>query len=1156
MSMNNLKTKFLSLLLVTALVITMMPMNVFALDSVEKTITAISVYEKPSKVKYEEGTDELDVTGGVLKVFYSDDSNTYIDMTLDMVSGFDNTVVGKQQIIVSYAGRNGSFEVEVIEKNPSSIKVTSTPIKLEYVEGTELDVAGGEITLTYDDGYPDKIIEMNSDMISGYDNLALGQQTLLVTYLGKTDSFSITVVEKGVESIDLNTLPNKLEYIVNTEALNVDGGILDIVYDNGTTERINMTIDMVSGFDNTNVGEQELLVSYKNKTTNYNIIVLEENMIDFAGGTGSKEHPFLIANSDHLDNVRNYSNAHFKMIDDIEFDANDFEVEGVFYNDGLGWNPIDNFTGTFDGCEFSIKGIVSKEGGVFDFINGATVENLILIDNKYEVDTTDSKTIHFGGITNRMNNSCISNCHNMGDIMVNSKGRAYVGGIVGNTGDGENAVINCTNSGNLIGTSVGGIVSIGNSVSIINCYNTGNIRAYASSDVGANAGGVAATSRGEITNCYNKGTVDLVFENSLENYAYSHYAAGIVGDGYNTDVTNCNNSGNISCNAVNSSVYLGGVVGMTSDGTISNCYNIGSLKGTGVSKAHSTVDHIKVGGVVGEARGKSVVNACYNTGTIESVAISTDAVMVAFAGGVAGNVSDSGTKVFDCYSTGDIEAKHTLEVEKDGSALAGGAFGAVMNYSSVFNCYSVGDVTAYSTYGNAKYGGVSGQAKTGNVSSCYFLDVLENGVGDGNGTVVQGEIEEFETSQFFVDFDFGNVWTMDGNEGYKFPELKKCIMQTCKTEGTHIYIVSKSEEPTCTETGLEEGKYCLICRDVLVAQEEIMALGHEEVVDRAVAATCTKSGLTEGSHCSRCNETIVAQKTTSAIGHSCKTVITKATTNSNGSSKQVCSVCGDVESTTTIYKISSVILSTSAYTCDGKTKSPSVTVKDFKGNKLTKGEDYTVTYGSSSRSAIGRYSVKVNFRGEYSGSKTLYFTIGPKNPSSVSAKLYGYDDVKVSWKKVSGATGYIVYYKKSTATSWASKSTTGTSVKLANLSDGVKYDIKVVTYKTKSGYKCYNAGKTTSIYTLKTVPGVKAVKSGTKVKVSWTNISGETGYQISKSTKKSGTSVVATYKTTSGKSKTISATKGKTYYYKVRAYKVVDGKKIYGPWSSVIKYKR
>jgi len=292
-------------------------------------------------------------------------------------------------------------------------------------------------------------------------------------------------------------------------------------------------------------------------------------------------------------------------------------------------------------------------------------------------------------------------------------------------------------------------------------------------------------------------------------------------------------------------------------------------------------------------------------------------------------------------------------------------------------------------------------------------------------------------------------------------------------------------------------------------------------------------------------------------------IVQQPTEDYPGRIKYTCKTCGNsytdnYEPDTSAEKffVQSAKLSASQFTYDGKQKTPTAVVKDNYGNKLAARKDYEVSYGSTTRKAIGRYSVKLTYKGKYSGSKTLYFTIGPKNPSSISTNLYGYDDVKVSWKKVSGATGYKVYYKKSTSATWSSKSTTGTSVKIANLTDGVKYNIKVVTYKTKNGYKCYNAGKSASVYTLKKVAGVKATKSSTKVKVSWTNISGETGYQISQSTKKSGTNIVATYKTTSGKSKTVTAKKGKTYYYKVRAYKIVGNKTVYGPWSAAVRFVR
>ncbi|MBR4020589.1 MAG: hypothetical protein IKI99_04680, partial [Firmicutes bacterium] len=275
-----------------------------------------------------------------------------------------------------------------------------------------------------------------------------------------------------------------------------------------------------------------------------------------------------------------------------------------------------------------------------------------------------------------------------------------------------------------------------------------------------------------------------------------------------------------------------------------------------------------------------------------------------------------------------------------------------------------------------------------------------------------------------------------------------------------------------------------------------------------------------------------------------------------------CSVCGKVTvEQKPIPAISKAELSYDKKAYTGKTiAAPKLTVTDTSGKALVSGTDYTVT-GLTGKKSVGRYAVKVTFTGNYAGSTDLYFNIVPKKTSSAKAVLYGYDDIKFSWSKVTGASGYLVSYKKGSGSWSKAVATTGTSYKKANLSDGVKYTFKVVPYyKEENGTTKYydaNQYKTAYTYTLKKVTGVKVAKSGTKVKVSWSNISGETGYQISKMTSKKATQKKPlTYKTTTGKYKKLSATKGKTYYYKVRAYKEVSGEKIYGPWSTVKAYKR
>ena len=161
-------------------------------------------------------------------------------------------------------------------------------------------------------------------------------------------------------------------------------------------------------------------------------------------------------------------------------------------------------------------------------------------------------------------------------------------------------------------------------------------------------------------------------------------------------------------------------------------------------------------------------------------------------------------------------------------------------------------------------------------------------------------------------------------------------------------------------------------------------------------------------------------------------------------------------------KVSNVKLSSTSYTYNGKTKTPGVTVKDKKGRKLKKGTDYTVKY-SSGRKNVGRYAVKVTFKGNYTGSKTVYYYIVPKSTSisRVSALRKGF---KLSWKKQkTQTTGYQIQYstskkfKKAKAVNVSKNKTTSKYIK--KLSSKKKYYVRVRTYK-----KVKINGKTKKVY--------------------------------------------------------------------------------------------
>ena len=158
-------------------------------------------------------------------------------------------------------------------------------------------------------------------------------------------------------------------------------------------------------------------------------------------------------------------------------------------------------------------------------------------------------------------------------------------------------------------------------------------------------------------------------------------------------------------------------------------------------------------------------------------------------------------------------------------------------------------------------------------------------------------------------------------------------------------------------------------------------------------------------------------------------------------------------------KNTTIKLSKTSYTYDGKAKKPTVKVLNSKG-KVLKSSNYTVKYSNNVKA--GKATATIKFKGKYTGTIKATYTIKPKTTTITGAARNG-SKVALIWKKQATQTsGYQIQYatdkkftkdKQLVTVNGAKK----TSMTIKNVSEDKSYYFRIRTYKTVNGKKVYSA---------------------------------------------------------------------------------------------------
>lgn len=235
--------------------------------------------------------------------------------------------------------------------------------------------------------------------------------------------------------------------------------------------------------------------------------------------------------------------------------------------------------------------------------------------------------------------------------------------------------------------------------------------------------------------------------------------------------------------------------------------------------------------------------------------------------------------------------------------------------------------------------------------------------------------------------------------------------------------------------------------------------------------------------------------------------------------------------------INEITINKDKFVYTGEEIKPKVTVK-YEGKKLVENTDYAIYYSNNTNVGVG--NVVVIGINNYTGSLSKEFNIIAKDITKVNIKI------DLSNKKYTGKaikTNIVL-----TDNNYTLKENTDYTVKYSNNSKIGKVTVTI------TGKNSYSGTITKTFTIIPRTTEIKSIKSTIlrTVTIKWEKDTSIDGYEIYRSTSKTGKySLVKTLNRNNKTQNIFVAQKKGTYYYKIRTYKVVEGVKIYSEFSSI-----